>query len=191
VVIPYNPQSILIQAAAGGVGLYLVQLAKLLGIKNVIALAGSDEKLALVRTLGADAAINYSQPGWPEKVKEATKGKGADVVLQMLMDEVGKESFKLMAPGGKIALFGSKNYHDTISTEQVRQLIWQNQTLSGFAFPALPADKIAESLPELLQFIKNAKLKIFAQQAYSLSQAKNAFQALQSRGTIGKVFFKI
>ena len=190
-VVPHDPASILIQAAAGGVGLYLVQMAKILGIKNVIASAGSDEKLTLAKTLGADVTVNYSSPGWTEKVKEATGRKGVDMVLQMQLGEVGEESFKLLAPGGHIILFGSQNYNDTITTQQVRQLIWQNQTLAGFAYPALPPDKIAESLPEFLQFIEQGRLRIFAQHAYTLSQAKEAFQALQSRKTIGKVFFRI
>jgi NADPH:quinone reductase len=190
-IVPFKPESILIQAAAGGVGLYLVQLAKIMGIKNVIALAGTDEKLEIVRSLGADNAINYSNHDWVEKVQSATNGKGADAVLQMLLGKEGQESFKLVAPGGRIILFGSKNYHDTITTEQVRQLIWQNQTLSGFAYPALPKEKNAESLPELLQLIQDGKLKLYAQHEYSLSQAKEAFQAIQSRQTIGKVFFSI
>jgi NADPH:quinone reductase len=190
-VLPAKPSSVLIQAAAGGVGLYLVQLAKLMGIEKVIAMAGSDEKLSLVKELGADIAINYLLPDWTQKVKEATNGKGVDVVLQMLMDEVGEESFKLLSPEGKIILFGAKNYHDTISVEQVRQLIWQNQTLSGFAYPALPVKKIKESIPELCDLIEKNKLKIFAKNGYQLSEVKNAFLALQSRKTIGKVYLRL
>ncbi|MFB9843531.1 quinone oxidoreductase family protein [Mucilaginibacter ginsenosidivorans] len=190
-VLPCKPGSILIQAAAGGVGIYLVQLAKAMGIKTVIALAGSDEKLQLATSLGADAAIDYTQPGWADKVKDATYDKGVDVVLQMLTGKVGEESFKLIAPGGRIVLFGAQNYHDTITTEQVRQLIWQNQTLAGFAFPALDPQKIQESIPELLELIAKTPLRLFAQHAYSLDQAAEAFELLQSRKTTGKVFFRL
>ncbi len=186
-VTPVAHQSLLIQAAAGGVGLYLVQIAKLFGIENVIALASSDEKLDLVKSLGADAVVNYSRPDWMEKVKQATDGRGVDVVLQMSSDRIGAESFKLAAPGGRIVLFGSKNYHDTINTEQVRQLIWQNQTLAGFAYPALPPEQVAESLPGFLRLIEEKKLKIFADQSFPLAQAPQAFEALLSRKTIGKV----
>lgn len=188
-VLPHNPQSILIQAAAGGVGLYLVQLAKHLGIKNIIALAGSDEKITLVKSLGADVVINYTTPGWENKVTESTNGKGVDVVLQMLLGTIGEESFKLTAPGGKIILFGSKNYNDTITTEQVRQLIWQNQSVSGFAYPALEPEKIAASLPEFLQLISNGHIRIFADHAYAIEEAKEAFEALAARKTTGKVYF--
>ncbi|MDB5142293.1 MAG: NADPH:quinone oxidoreductase family protein [Mucilaginibacter sp.] len=190
-VIPYSTKSVLIQAAAGGVGLYLVQLAKIMGVKNVIAMASSDEKLTLVKSLGADVAVNYFDPEWPLAVKQATNDEGPEVLLQMMLDEIAQESFRLTAPNGRIVLFGSKNYHDTISTEQVRQLIWQNQTLAGFAYPSLPQKMVAESLPELLQLIGEGKLKIFADHIYSLEQAKEAFLALQSRKTIGKVAFEI
>lgn len=188
-VVPTAPESILIQAAAGGVGLYLVQLAKHLGIKNIIALAGSDDKLELIKSLGADVVINYSTSNWVEKVKEATSGKGVDVVLQMLLGNIGEESFKLAAPNGKIVLFGSKNYNDTITTEQVRQLIWSNQTLTGFAYPALPTEKIVESLPEFLELVSSGKVKIFADYNFQLGEAKEAFKALASRKTMGKVYF--
>lgn len=186
-VMPVAHHSLLVQAAAGGVGLYLVQIGKLMGIQNIIALASSDEKLELVKTLGADVVVNYSKPGWAEKVKYATDGKGVDVVLQMSSDQIGEESFKLAASGGRIVLFGAKNYHDTISTEQVRQLIWQNQTLAGFAYPALAPEQVAESLPGFLKLIEEKKLKIFANQSFPLSQAPQAFEAILSRRTIGKV----
>lgn len=190
-VVPFAPESILIQAAAGGVGIYLVQLAKYFGIKKVIALAGADDKLKLLKQLGAEHAINYLHPGWEEEVLKTTHGNGVDAVLQMSVGDVGQKSFKLIAPGGRIVVFGSKNYHDMVTTEQVRQLIWQNQTLTGFAYPALSPAKIKESLPELLEIIQNGKLKIVAKHEYSLSQAKEAFLALQSRTTIGKIYFSI
>lgn len=187
-VIPYKPQSILIQAAAGGVGVYLVQLAKLFGINTVIGLASSDKKLEIVKSIGADHAINYTKADWTTAIIRATREKGVDVVLQMTVDTIGSESFKLAASGGRIILFGSKNYHDTITTEQVRQLIWQNQTLAGFAFPALPPAHIKESLGEFLEIIRSGKLRIFAKHEYTLHNAKDAFKALQSRATVGKVY---
>lgn len=184
---PVAPESLLIQAAAGGVGLYLVQIAKLFGIKRVLALASSDEKLELVKALGADVVVNYSKPDWVERVRQATNGKGVDVVLQMSSGQIGEKSFNLAAPGGRIVLFGAKNYHDTISAEQVRQLIWQNQSLVGFAYPTLPPEQVAQSLPGLLELIAERKLKLFAHQSFPLSQTPRAFEALLSRKTIGKV----
>ena len=179
--------SLLIQAAAGGVGLFLVQLAKVFGVGKVIALASSREKLDLLRSLGADVAIDYTTPNWPDEVREATQGKGVDVVLEAASGEVGKESLKLAAPFGRIVLFGAKNIHDTLSPETIQQLIYKNQTLRGFNLPSFPPQEIAESIPHLLELIAQNKLRLFANSSYPLVNAQAAFQAIEGRSTIGKV----
>lgn len=92
---PRATESVLVQSAAGGVGLYLVQLLKIMGVKRVIALASSKEKLDLVKSLGADLTFNYSEPDWADGVRAATDGSGVDVVLEAASGEVGEESFKL------------------------------------------------------------------------------------------------
>ena len=177
----------MVQAAAGGVGLYLLQLAKHFSIEQVIAIASSGEKIRMLKRLGADVAINYTDSDWAAKVKAVTNNRGVDVVLQMSSGAIGEQSFELPAPGGRIVLFGAQNYNDTISTSKVRQLIWQNQTLMGFAFPALPASRTAESVPELMSLVENGTIKTFAEQRFSLSEAPIALETLASRKTIGKV----
>jgi NADPH:quinone reductase len=184
---PQPSESVLIQAAAGGVGLYLVQLAKILGVKTVIALASSKEKTDLVMSLGADVAINYSNESWPDRVREATDGKGVDVVLEAASGKVGEESFRLAAAFGRIVLFGARNIHDTISSEQIRQLVSKNQSLIGFNMPTLRPEQIGECVPALLNLIAQRKLRLFANNVFPLSQVKEAFEALSSRRTIGKV----
>ncbi len=177
----------LIQAAAGGVGLYLVQLAKILGAGTVIALASSREKTDLLTSLGADLVINYSDRSWGDQVREATGGRGVDVVLEAASGEVGEESFKLLAPFGRIVIFGAKNIHDTVSPAQLTQLIRKNQSLIGFNFPTLRREQIAECVPRLLQLISQGKVKLFARHSFPLTEVKAAFEALASRNTIGKV----
>lgn len=184
---PATPRSILVQAAAGGVGLFLVQLARFFGVERVVALASSEEKLQLLKRVGVDTAINYAEPGWQDQVRDATGGKGADAVLQMSSGEVGEESFKLAASGGRIVLFGAQNYHDSISNEQVRQIIGKNQTVTGFNYPTLTPEQLAESLPEFLNLVSDGKLRIFAEHAFPLSQAAVALETLLNRKTIGKV----
>jgi NADPH:quinone reductase len=179
--------SVLIQAAAGGVGLYLVQLAKIFGVGKVIALASSSEKLNLLRSLGVDMAIDYTEPSWPDKVSEATQGIGVDVVLEAASGGVGKESLKLAAPSGRIVMFGARNVHDTFSPEIIQQLIYKNQTLRGFNLPSVPRQQIAECIPHLLEFITHNKVRLFANTSYPLAEARAAFQALEGRSTIGKV----
>lgn len=184
---PQPSESILIQAAAGGVGLYLVQIAKLMGVGRIIGLASSKEKTDLIQTLGADVAINYNDQDWTAQVREATAGKGVDVVLEAASGDVGAESFKLIAPFGRIVVFGAKNIHDTISSEGLQQLIRSNQSLIGFNFPSLRIEQIAESVPVLLGLISQGKVKLFANNSFPLADVKTAFETLSSRHTIGKV----
>jgi len=184
---PQPHETVLIQAAAGGVGLYLVQLAKIIGVRQVIALASSQRKLELVRGLGADIAINYTEPSWTDQVRAATGGRGADVVLEAASGEVGRESFKLMAPFGRLVFFGARNIHDTLSSGNIEQLIRRNQCLIGFNLPTADSQKIAENVPDLLRLIGQGKPKIFADSAFPLAEVRKAFEALSSRNTIGKV----
>jgi NADPH:quinone reductase len=184
---PQAKETVLVQAAAGGVGLYLVQLAKIMGVERVIALASLQEKINLITTLGADVAINYSNRSWPNQVREATRGKGIDVVLEAASGEVGEESFKLIAPFGRMVVFGARNIHDTLPPEKIQQLIYKNQSLIGFNFPSLRPEQIAECVPSLLSLISQRKVKLFANNSFPLAEVKAAFEAISSRGTTGKV----
>jgi len=94
---PQASETLLVQSAAGGVGLYLVQLAKIMGVRRLIALASSKEKLEVLTGLGADVAINYTTKQWTDQVREATEGKGVDVILESASGEVGDQSFKLLS----------------------------------------------------------------------------------------------
>lgn len=184
---PQAHETILIQAAAGGVGLFLVQLAKNSGVRQIIALASAQEKLDLVKSLGADVAINYSKDNWPDLVRKATGGRGVDIVLEQASGTVGEESFGLIAPFGRVVYFGAKNIHDTLSSEKIRQLIYKNQSLIGFNIPTLRPEQIGECVPEVLSLIVQGKLKLFANTAFPLAEVKQAFEALANRHTIGKV----
>ena len=180
-------ESVLIQAAAGGVGLFLVQLAKSMGVKKVIALASTKEKLDLVKNLGADFAINYTEQDWVAQVQQASGSRGVDVVLEATSGEIGDKSFTLMAPFGRAVIYGAKNAHDSFPTEKVRQLIFKNQSVTGFNFPSLRPEKIRESVPALLELINNGQVKLFASHVFGLANVRKAFEALSNRQTIGKV----
>ena len=184
---PQPDESVLIPSAAGGVGLFLVQLAKAMGVKKVIALASSKEKLDLVKGLGADFALNYTERNWVAEVEQATGDRGVDVVLEANSGEIGDKSFQLMAPFGRAVIYGAKNAHDNLSTEKVRQLILKNQSVTGFNFPSLRPEQIRTSVPFLLELISNGQVKLFANHVYGLADVRKAFEALSNRQTIGKV----
>ena len=180
-------ESILIQSAAGGVGLYLTQLAKLMGSPCVVGLGSTNEKVQLLKRLGADVAVNYSNEGWADQVREATGGKGIEVVLEQASGEVSDECFKLIAPFGRVVMFGAKNVHDTLPPEKVRQLIFQNQSITGFNFPSLQPSQIAGCVRPLLELIRSGQVKLFAQHSFALADVGKAYEAMSSRRTMGKV----
>jgi NADPH2:quinone reductase len=184
---PRPDDIVLVQAAAGGVGSFLVQLAKLRGVRRVIALARGRDKVALVEGLGADAAIDYGAPGWPERVRAATDGRGVDVALEMSSGEVQEESFKLLAPFGRIVIFGAKNMHDTIGPERMQRLIANNQTVQFFNVPTQSPAALAACVPPLLELVVAGKLRLITQHRFALADAADAFAALSGRRTVGKV----
>ena len=187
---PKPDESILIQAAAGGVGTYLVQLSKLIGVRKIIALASGREKINVAKALGAHVAIDYSERTWAEEVRAVTGGSGVDVVLEAASGDVGEDSFKLLAPFGRIIMFGARNIHDTLGPQQIQQLIYKNQTLIGFNFPSLRPQQVAESVPELLDFIREGKIRLLAENEFPLVKVRAAFESLTRRGTIGKVVLR-
>jgi len=137
--------------------------------------------------LGADTVVDYSQANWPEQVRKATGGNGVDIVLEMASGAIGDESFRLLAPFGRIVVFGAKNMHDTIGPEKVQQLIHGNQSLIAFNLPSLRPEQIGACIPELLTLIADGKLQLFADNVYALDRVHDAFAALANRQTIGKV----
>lgn len=180
-------ETILIQAAAGGVGLFLVQLAKILGAGKVIALAGSCDKLELVRSLGADVAVNYRESNWADRVRAATGDAGVDIVLESVAGAVGDESSQLLKPFGRTVVFGAQNAHEPISAERVRQLMHDGQSIVGFHVRGLRPDQFGECVSSLFDLLNQGRLRLFANVAYPLEEARKALEAIASRNTIGKV----
>ncbi|MCF2436705.1 zinc-binding dehydrogenase [Streptomyces thinghirensis] len=94
-------ESILIDAASGGVGHLAVQIAKAMGAGKVIATAGTQAKLDFVRGLGADVTVNYTDDDWDEQVRAATDGRGVDVVLETVGGDILTKSVALTAQFGR------------------------------------------------------------------------------------------
>src|SRR5262249_11278601 len=97
-------ERVLVEAAAGGVGSLLVQLAHHAGA-HVVAAAGGAEKLSLARDLGADTLVDYGRPGWAEHIRDGLPG-GLDVVFDGVGGQVGLAAFELLRSGGRFCGFG-------------------------------------------------------------------------------------
>lgn len=180
-------ESVLVHAAAGGVGAISVQLAKIFGAGKIIATASNDEKLAHAKEMGADHLINYTEENWELKVRELTDGQGADVALEMVGGEVFNKTLKCLAPFGRLVIFGAA------SGEQAQlyagQLMRRNQSVIGFFLPQIMKNQALyqSSFEELLRYIDEGQLKLTIGGTYALEDAAKVHQLLQGRKTMGKL----
>jgi NADPH:quinone reductase len=183
-------ESVLVHAAAGGVGTIAVQLAKLFGAGKIIATASSDEKLALAREMGADVLINYTEPDWEKQVLEATDGRGVNVALEMVGGEVFNKTVRCLATFGRLVIFGAA------SGEQSRfypsSLMGRNQSVIGFFLPQImrKQELLQPSLVELLTYLGEGKLKLTIGGVFPLEEAAQVHTLLQSRKTQGKLILE-
>ncbi len=183
-------ESVLVHAAAGGVGTIAVQLAKLFGAGKVIATASSDEKLALAREMGADVLINYTETDWEQEVLEATGGKGVNVALEMVGGDIFHKTVKCLATFGRLVVFGAA------SGEQSRfypsSLMARNQSVIGFFLPQImrKPELLQPSLVELFTYLGTGKLKLTIGGVFPLEEAAKVHTLLQSRKTQGKLILE-
>ena len=178
-------QNILIHAAAGGVGTLLVQLAKLKGAK-VIGTASSAEKLDKVKELGADVGINYTEDDWTQKVLDATDGKGADIIIEMVGGEMGKRNFECLAVKGEMIVYGAASGEDfQISA---LSLLGKMQTVRGYNLNLETPSNMAKFTGELMRHLGEGSLKVSVTE-FPLEDAVKAHQAIEGRKTTGKVGF--
>jgi NADPH2:quinone reductase len=181
-------ESVLVHAAAGGVGTLAIQLAKLLGAGTVIGTASSASKLELVRRLGADAGINYGEENWVEQVKKETGGRGADVVLEMVGGEVANKNLQCLAHFGRMVIYGAAS--NQIAQFSGVQLMYKNQAVIGYwltAWIQQRPESIARAAAQLMQYIAGGKLEIIVGQTFPLTEVVAAHQAIAARKTTGKV----
>lgn len=180
-------QAILVHAAAGGVGTLLVQLAKLKGAK-VLGTASSAVKLERVIELGADVGINYSEDDWTQKVLEATDGKGADVIIEMVGGELGKRNFECLVDKGEIIVYGSASGEDfEISAFG---LLSKMQTVRGYNLNLETPANMAKFTGELMQHLGAGNLEISVTE-FPLEKASEAHAAIENRKTMGKVVLTV
>jgi len=180
-------QTILIHAAAGGVGSLLVQLAKHKGAK-VLGTASTAEKLEKVASLGADAGINYSESDWTDEVLAATDGKGADLIIEMVGGEIGRQNFKCLATGGTMTVYGAASGEDfQISA---LNLLFKMQTVKGYNLNFETRENMAAFTKELMSHIAENRLEVTVTE-FPLEQARQAHDALEGRKTMGKVVLTV
>ena len=186
---PPKGKAVLINAAAGGVGSLLVQLAKGAGATTVIAGASSTQKLKFAGSLGADAGVNYTEPNWTEELRRITGGNGPDIIYESVGHEVTRSNLAALAPLGQIVIYGALNIQDfQFGVPELLGLIFKNQSLTGFAFaPLLTPEGLRAGLNELFDLVIKGKLTVTIGGRYPLAEASKAHTALEGRRTTGKL----
>lgn len=180
-------ETLLVHAAAGGVGLAAVQIGAALGAR-VIGTAGSPDKLELVREHGADAVINYRQEDFVEKVRELTGGRGADVIYDPVGGDTFDRSLKCIAFEGRLLVIGFAG--GRIPSAEMNRVLLKNISLVGLHW-GLYFDKdpavIEEAQRAISELYAAGKISPVISKTYPLSEAAAALDALGSRKTTGKV----
>lgn len=180
--------SIFIHAAAGGVGTIAIQLAKILGIRKVVAGASSAGKLQLASSLGADVLINYTEDGWVEKLLQETDNRGVDIVLSSASGDIATDSLNVLAPMGRFLIFGNV-LSSTWTSMHIAKMLGKSQSITGFflgSYTSIPGN-YARATSYLLRLIASGELKIISGNKYKLENAQLALDDLAARKTVGKV----
>jgi len=177
--------TLLIHAAAGGVGLMVCQWAKSLGA-TVIGTVGSDEKAALAQAHGCDHPIVYTRENFAERVKTITGGEGVAVVYDSIGKDTFMDSLACLRPLGTVALFGAASGpvppFDLGLLAKMGSLFVTRPTL--FTYSAKRADLVAMAA-ELFDVVVSGKVRIEINQRYALKDAAQAHRDLEARRTTG------
>ena len=183
-------QTILVHAAAGGVGLMMCQWAKHLGV-TIIGTVGSEEKAALAKANGCNHTIMYRQENFAEKVMEITNGAGVPVIYDGIGADTVERGFDCLSPLGMMVSFG--NASGSVAEIPMSWLAKGSFFVtrpSLMAYTAKRADLVA-SANALFEVVQSGAVKIDVRQTYPLSEAAQAHSDLEARKTTGTTVFTV
>jgi NADPH2:quinone reductase len=181
-----DEDTVLVPAAAGGLGSLLVQAARRAGA-NVVALAGGPEKVARTKELGATWAFDYNNPTWPAGVRTALDGNRASVVLDGVGGGIGREALELLGGGGRMIVFGWSSGQPTQLTTM--DVAGRGITLEGALGPRMTSGPggLRRLEAQALDAVTAGDLEPLVGTPFALADAAAAHVALETRGTVGKV----
>lgn len=179
-------ETVLIHAAAGGVGQAAVRLAKHLGAR-VIATASSAEKLELAKQRGADVLINYKTEDFVAAVKAATDGRGADLILEMVGGETFRRNFEAVIPQGRIVVYGLSS-GERASIDNHELVFEYPVKLMGLNMGKRP-EYFAPLFGLIEQWIAEGVIDPEEPERHSLDALPAVMAALENRKTAGKQVF--
>ncbi|MBW4717440.1 quinone oxidoreductase family protein [Saccharothrix obliqua] len=182
-------ETVVVHAAAGGVGSIAVQLARKWGAGRVIATAGSPEKRALALELGADTAVDSRAEDVTGALREANDGRPVDVVLDMTGGSVTDQSIAALAPFGRLAFYGMAS-RERPTPIGLGDLLARSTAVAGMWLPhafRLPGRVVHRAVAELFELVEAGELRAVEGGEYGLSEVRRAHEDLRSRRTTGKL----
>ena len=177
---------LLVHGAAGGVGLAAVDIGKLIGA-TVIGTASTDEKLAVVKKIGADHIINYSD-GFRDEVKALTGGRGADVIYDPVGGDVFDESMRCIAPFGRILIVGFTGGRAALA--KTNHLLVKDASVIGFTVGGLQRHNPAQSDKNsrvIMEWLGSGRINPFISHTLAMDDVVEGYQLLVDRKVVGKV----
>ena len=180
-------QTALVHAAAGGVGLLLVQIAKILGVR-VISTVSTEEKAGLARDAGADHVVRYDIRDFENEVKHITQGRGVDVVYDSVGRATFEKSLNCLKRRGMMVLFGQSS--GPVPPVDLNILNAKGSiyvTRPSLGHYAATQEEIDWRAGDVLEWVAEGKLNLRIDHSFPLQEAATAHQALEGRQSKGKI----
>ena len=183
-------ETVVVHAAAGGVGSLAVQLAKVWGAGRVIATASTPEKRDVALDLGADVAVDPAEPDLAAALRAANDGRGVDIVLEMTGGPVFDASLAALGRFGRLVTYGMASRTPPKPVAPGSLMVGSTSVIGFWLMDAIAADPVtgvAVPLAELISLIGEGTVRPLPGAEYPLAEAKAAHEALRARATTGKV----
>ncbi|CAN5420416.1 NADPH:quinone oxidoreductase family protein [soil metagenome] len=184
-------ETLVVHGATGGVGLAAVQIGKAMGA-TVIATGGDDDKLAVVKSLGADHVLNHRTDDLRERIKVLTGGRGADVFLDPVGGDLFDLSMRAIGPGGRILVVGftSGQWAQAKTNILLVKMISVIGIEARLAIETTNGEGLADFL-EMLDWINTGRLSPYVSKVFEFDEAVEGFQTILSRHHVGKCILRV
>jgi NADPH2:quinone reductase len=185
-------ESVLVHAAAGGVGSAIGQMARKLGAGAVIGTVGSEDKVAYAKSLGYDEVF-LSGGDYAAHVKEATRGLGVDIVVDQVGGRMRETSLQLLKPLGRLVAMGNASDADDVR-QSTNELWFTSKAVLGFNLQQLSAyapELVSAAAREALALVRNGGIRVDVTDILQLHEAGEAHRRIEERRTTGKLVLQV
>jgi NADPH2:quinone reductase len=173
---------VLVHGASGGVGTAAVQLARAHGLR-VLATAGSDDGIKLVRQQGADEVFDHRAPDHFEQIRKTTAEHGVDVIVEMLANVNLGNDLTILAKGGRVVIIGSRGRAEI----NPRDTMQRDADVRGMILPNTPPTQMVSIHAALVAGLENGTLRPVIGKEFPLAEAAEAHRAVMESGALGKI----